>query len=307
MGARSRFAGLAPNVQGAFWMLLAAFAFVAMNSLVKYLGPGYPAPLQNFYRQAAGFAVVLPFILRAPRAVLHSDRKLLLLGRAACGTAAMILQFYSYQHLPMAEANGLSFTRPLWIVPLAAFVLHERVGSLRVAAVAIGFGGVLVMLQPWSEHAHFGLAHGAALLSSLLLALSITGTKSLSSTHSTLTLLAWAAILGVVFTLPAAVLTWRWPSPTDFALLTAMGVFGIVNQGFFVKAMSVGDAAAMAPLDYTRLILSAGAGYLLFNETPSAMTWAGAGVIAGSTLYITWREQHLARRARTAAALGDGA
>lgn len=287
-------------------MLLSAVTFVAMTSVVKYLGEDYPAALQNLYRQAAALLFVLPFILRAPRKTLRSNRMPLLLFRAGCSMVGMTLQLYSFQTLPLAQANALSFTRPLWIVPLAAIVLRETVGLSRVAAVLVGFGGVLLMLAPWDQGHDFGLPQVAALSAAFVLALSITGMKSLTRDHSPLTVLAWSSILGVLFNLPAALLVWRWPSPGDLGLLALMGVFGAINQAAFIRAMSVGDAAVMAPLDYTRLLFAVGIGLVVFGEIPATLTIAGAVIIVVATLSITWREQHLAKRAKLAAALGEG-
>ncbi|WP_308238016.1 DMT family transporter [Phenylobacterium sp. J426] len=73
---------------------------------------------------------------------------------------------------------------------------------------------------------------------------------------------------------------------------------GTVTQACYIKGMQVGDAAAMAPIDYTRLVFAAGAGFVLFHEVPTVWTLAGAGVVVASTLFITWREQRLARLSR---------
>jgi drug/metabolite transporter (DMT)-like permease len=101
----------------------------------------------------------------------------------------------------------------------------------------------------------------------------------------------------VLFSIPGAFLAWRWPSPRDLALLAAMGAIGTLNQWCYIKGMQIGDAAAMAPIDYTRLVMAVGAGFLLFHELPGPWTLAGAAVVVGSTLAITWREHVLAQRA----------
>ncbi|MGE3141975.1 MAG: DMT family transporter, partial [Hyphomonadaceae bacterium] len=149
--------GLSANTRGALWMVASAASFTVMSTLVKYLGGAYGPSLQTFYRYGAGLLVLLPFILRNPRGAFATTRPWILLFRAAAGSVGMILVFYSYQKLPLAEANALSFTRALWLVPLAAFVLHEKTGPRRVAATIVGFLGVLLMLRPSA-----GLDHGLA-------------------------------------------------------------------------------------------------------------------------------------------------
>ena len=291
--------GLAPNVRGALWMLASALGFTVMTTLIKFLGPDYPAALQTFYRQAAGLLVLAPLILRDWRGAFHTTRPGILFFRSAVGTLAMIFSFYAFQKLPLAEANALSFTRTLWLVPLAVFVLREKTGPLRIGAALVGFLGVLVMLQPGAVGHGFGLGQMAALASAAMFAMTITGMKVMTRDHSPLTLLVWSAVLGLIFSIPPALFVWRWPEPFDLMLLAAMGVFGTITQGCYIKGMQIGDAGAMAPIDYSRLVFTAATGFFIFQEIPTAATIAGAVIVVASTLFITFREQQLAKQARS--------
>ena len=293
---------LSPNLQGAVWMLGSAVTFSVMTVLIKFLGSDYPAALQTFYRQAAGLVVLLPVILRHRSAAFATSRPGIMLFRSATGTVGMILSFYAFQKMPLADANALSFTRTLWLVPLAAFVIREEVGPLRIAAAVVGFIGVLVMIRPGAggEFA-VGLPALAMLASAFLFAFTVTGMKVLTRDHAPMVILVWSAVLGLVLAIPGAVITWRVPNLQDFLLLCAMGAIATANQACYIKGMQLEDAAAMAPIDYTRLVFSAAAGFFLFAEVPSVWTWAGAGIVVASTLFITLREQQLARSARLTA------
>lgn len=290
------------NVRGALWMLGSALGFTAMTVLIKFLGDDYPASLQTFYRQAAGLVILLPIIVRRGRAAYATTRPGILFFRSAAGTLGMILSFYAFQKMPLADANALSFTRTLWLVPLAAFVVREAVGPLRIAAAVVGFLGVLLMVRPGAggEFA-LGLPALAMLSASFLFALTITGMKVMTRDHSPTVLLVWAATLGFIFAIPGAVIAWRWPEPLDLALLCLMGVLGTITQACYINGMREGDAAAMAPIDYTRLVFTVAAGFLIFHELPSVWTMAGAGVVVASTLFITVREQQVARSAKLSA------
>lgn len=283
--------GLAPNVRGALWMLASALGFTGMTILIKFLGQDYSAALQTFYRQTAGLLVLAPWIMRDWRGAFRTTRPGILLFRSSAGTLGMILAFYAYQKMPLADANALSFTRTLWLAPLAFFVLREPLGPRRIGAALVGFAGVLVMLRPGLGGAAMGWPAVAALASAFLFALTITGMKVMVRDHSPFVLLVYSAVLGFVFALPGAFIGWRWPSPGDLGLLAAMGVMGTITQGCYIKGMQIGDAAAMAPIDYTRLVFAALAGFVLFSEVPGVWTLVGAGVVVASTLYITWREQ----------------
>ena len=294
---------LTPNLRGALWMLASAVGFTAMTTLIKYLGPGYPAALQTFYRQLAGVLVLLPLMARDWRGTFHTTRPGILIFRSSAGVLAMILGFYAYQELPLADANALSFTRTLWLVPLAAFVLREPIGPLRIGAALVGFVGVLIMLRPGSGGgvSWLGWPQAASLVSALLFALTITGMKVMTRDHSPFTLLTYAAVLGLVFSIPPALFVWRWPSLPDLGLLAAMGVIGTFTQGAYIKGMQLGEAAVMAPIDYTRLVFAVLAGLLLFHEVPKTATLIGAGIVVASTLFISMREYQLSKRAALAA------
>ncbi|WP_309645484.1 DMT family transporter, partial [Phenylobacterium sp.] len=230
-------------------------------------------------------------------AAFATTRPGILIFRSAAGTVGMILSFYAFQKMPLADANALSFTRTLWLVPLAAFVVRETVGPLRIGAAVVGFLGVLVMLRPGVDGFAIGLPALAMLASSFLFALTITGMKVMTRDHSPIVLLVWSATLGLVLGIPGAIFTWRWPEPADLALLGAMGVLGTITQGCYIKGMSIGDAGAMAPIDYIRLVFTVIVGFALFHEIPTVWTIAGAGLVVASTLFITWREHQISKAA----------
>jgi drug/metabolite transporter (DMT)-like permease len=289
---------LSPNLRGALWMLGSAITFTVMTTLIKFLGRDYPAALQTFYRQAAGLLVLAPWILRNPARAFATTRPGILIFRSAAGVVGMILQFHGFQRLSLAEANALSFTRALWLVPMAAFMLRETMGPHRIGAAVVGFAGVLLMLRPDGGAGGIGVPQLCMLAASLLFAFTVTGMKALTRDHPPSTLLYWSAALGFVFALPLALFAWRWPTPGDLALLCLMGVVATINQACYIKGMQAADAAAMAPIDYTRLVFSAAAGFFLFGEVPKGLTLAGAAIVIVSTLYITWRENEIVRRAR---------
>ena len=294
--------GLAPNVQGALWILASAVCFTAMTTLVKFLGTGYSPSGQAFYRNGMGFLILLPIILRHRSAAFATPDPWPLLLRAVAGVLSVTLSFYGFQHMPLADANTLSFTRALWMVPLAAFALGEKIGPMRLGATIVGFGGVLLLARPGADgHFALGLPALVMMFAAFLAALMTAGMKYLTRTNSPRVILVWSATLGMLTAIPGAALTWRWPTPHDLVLLCLMGAIGTANQTCLVKCMQIGDAAAMAPIDYARIVFSLIVGIVLFHEVPSVWTLTGAAIVVGSTLFITLREQYLARRGVTQA------
>lgn len=276
------------NVRGALWVFASAFAFVVSVSLVKFLGRNLPPTLPALAHHVASLAVLLPWIVRNPVATFRTSRPGLIVGRSLATSLSMLLAFFAYQRLPLAEANALSFSRVLWLALLAVLFLGERLPPRRLLATLAGFGGVLIVLNP-SGGAHVPMLPAAAgLCAALMLAASLTGVKSLTRDHGQVTLLAWSGLLGIVFTLPFALANWRTPSLHDALLLAVMGLSGAATQFCYVRGLAWGDATVVAPVDYSRIILSAGFGALFFSEQPPVSTLVGVAIIVGSTLYITW-------------------
>ena len=279
-----------PNLVGAGWIFVSALTFTVMMTLVKFLGTGYPAAVQSAYRQMASLAFMVPIVARQRSAILSTSRPVLLLCTMALSTVSLVLSLYSYQMLHFAEANALSFTRTLWLVPLANLILKEPIGWVRGGAIALGFAGTMVMLNPGGGGVGKGLNELAALAAALTAAGVIICMKTLTRDHKLLTVMAWSAVAGFIFSIIPALFVWRWPSLFDLLLLSAMGVMGVCTQASYIKGLSMGQVAAVAPVDYVRLPLTALFGWLLFQERPESTALLGGGIVIVSTLIISWQE-----------------
>lgn len=295
-GGDRRVSLLTPNARGALWMVGSAVCFTAMTSLVKLLVAYSPATTM-FLSQIPVMIGIIPFFLRNPRVVIPR-RFPLLMGRSLTTVGGAWLSYHAFQHLPLADANALSFTRALWMVPLAAVLLGERVTVLRVAALAVGFLGVILVANPMGGGEIFDLAHGSAIGSAMLLALTVISVKVLGRQHGTFSLLWWGTVLGLVLSFPLALAGWRWPTPYDALLIGVLGLCSLGAQVCYIKGMLIGDATAMAPIDYLRLVFAIASGIVFFGEFPTFWTLAGGGLIIVSTLSVTVWEAVAGRRRR---------
>lgn len=277
-------------MQGALWMLASAGCFTAMAILLKLLvRADYPESQMVFFRCAAGLVAVTPFLLRAGPNALAVKRPWTVLRRCAFSTLGFFAGFYAFAHLPLADSQAISFSRVLFVTVLAVWLLKEQVGVRRWTAVGIGFAGVLIMLRPAGGEMP-SIAVIAALASALLFGVTLVTVKDLTRDHSTLTLVAWTNIFTTVVGLPFAFLAWKQPTLLHFVLFLGMGFAGVGAQSCYVRALSSADASLMGLIDYVRLPLAIFFGWLIFAEQPDAFMLAGAAIIIGSTVYITWRE-----------------
>ena len=67
-----------------------------------------------------------------------------------------------------------------------------------------------------------------------------------------------------------------------------------------IDGLKFAPTSTLAPLHYLEIVAAVALGYLVFNDFPNAMTWAGIAVIVSSGLYIIHREHRVARDAARA-------
>ncbi|MGD8310832.1 MAG: DMT family transporter [Chromatiales bacterium] len=299
MGARAdaferAMAGFAPNVQGAIWMTASAVAFSCMGILVKHVGAELDSFQIAFFRLFFGFLVLLPALARDGFRPLRTRRPALHGLRAVLGISAMFCMFYAITHIPLAHAVALSFAKPLFIIVLAVMVLGERVRWRRWAATVIGFIGVLIMLRPGTGG--FDPVGLTALAAAFFVACAVILVKLMSKTESTLTMLAWFAGGATLLAAIPLPFVWRTPDPEQWAMLFLIGLLGTLAQTCIIRAYKIGEATAVAPFDYSRIVFAGILAYFVFGELPDIWSVVGAAIIVASTLYIARREAQLGRR-----------
>lgn len=298
-----------PTTRGSIWVLASAVFFTAMATLAKLLGQRLEALEVAFFRTLIGLIVILPFLLRSGAQSFRSRRPLTQLWRGIVGNLGMMCGFYALVHLPLADANAISFARSLFLIPLAMLVLGETVGVRRLTATALGFVGVLIMLRPGGSIEPAALI---AVLGAFFVADAIIAVKILTRYDSTVTLLFYSSVIGTIFLallllggsvaaqvwgIEIRALMWTPPTLGEYGLLIAMGVVGVIAHNCFIRGYAIADATVLNPIDYSRLVFSAIAGFFVFGDVPDGWTIVGAALIVATTLYIARREAALAKAA----------
>lgn len=289
--------GLSPNLKGAVWMLGSAVTFTAYLATAKVLSARYDPGLIAFWRTALATLLALPWMLGAGASFWRLSRPWMVIARSAAGSLGFLLSLIAVAGLPISQMNALSFARPLFIVILAVIWLREAVGPRRWTATAIGFVGVLILVAPPDgDWGGLNLASLAALAAAAAFAVSIVLVKSLTRDHSEVQLIVWANLISMLFTVPFALMHWQLPQGAgDWVLMLAMGLSGLAAQSCYVRGLAVGEASFVSAMDYLRLPMTALVDWIVFRSVPGPGLWLGAGLIIGSSLYIVWREQKLAR------------
>ena len=272
-------------------MCAAVLCFAALDATAKWLGREMNPILVTWFRYASGVALVsvllnpwtVPGLARTRRPWLQALRSFLLLACTA-------LNFLALEHLQLVQTISILFATPLLVALLAGPILGERIGRERLAAIAVGFVGVLVVTRPG-----FGAMHPAALYSvagTVAYAVYALCTRLLAAHDSTATTLFYSGLAGLLLLTPVLPLIWAAPpSAGAWALLGLLGLLGTVGHWLLILAHARAPAGVLSPFLYTQLIWMVALGYLVFGDWPDHWTLVGGGIVAASGLYLIAQER----------------
>ena len=306
------FSHLTGTAGGAAILVFGLFAFSIQDIVIKHFSSGFSVLQIVFVRGIVAMTLLLVLfrLLREPIALL-SQRPLMMLGRGLMGFASYTCYYLAVAAMPLAEVASITFTMPLFVTAMSAFILREKVGIRRWGAVVVGFIGVVIILSPSGEFN--GLAVVFAFLASITYASQTILTRFLGSHDHALTI-AFNAIF--VFTVASGTISllllggifeinsthpslaffgrdWVMPQGFDLSLMLLLGLIAAIGFYCLSQAYVVSEASAIAPFEFTYILWAVVFGYLFWNEIPQATTFIGIFVLIASNLYIWYRERQI--------------
>ena len=289
----------AGNVKGALLALLSMGLYSTHDVIIKLLGATYPALQILFFSALLSFPPLAVLLLRDPTHGTLLPRNPFWVGlRSLCIVASGVGGFYAFSVLPLAQVYSILFAAPLIVTVLSVPLLGEKVGLHRWLAVCAGLGGVLIVLRPGVTP--LGLGHLAALMGATATALSAIAVRRLGRSERTVILLLWPMIGNFLLTGASLGFAYRPMELGDLALTGVIAVLGLAAGFLLILAYQAGEAANVAPMQYSQMLWAVGYGWFLFGERPDGPTVLGAGLIMASGLYILMRERLGASRLRPA-------
>lgn len=290
-------------LRGMILMVGAMLILPMMDGIAKLLSTQYDVSpgqitLGRFVVQAAllGPIILVFFGARAliPKYVWVN------LARGAMMACAVLMFFVTLRYMPIADAIAVFFVEPFILTILSIFLLGEKVGWRRIAAVIVGFGGALLIVQPSYEL--FGPVSLLPLGTALLFALYLITTRKFAADDDPLAMQLVSGIGGAV-TLLAIGLIGNHFSIEDIAtpglpefgvrwlLIFTIGALAAIGHLVVVYAFRLASASILAPFQYVEIVGATVLGYWLFGDFPDALKWVGIFIIIGSGLYIFFRER----------------
>ncbi len=275
--------------RGVFLVSSGSLTLVLMGSLVKMLGVRLPSFELLFFRAFVGLLFVLPLFWRDPLTPFRTKRFGMHFFRGGIGAMGNFCFFWTLTHMLLADAMALQFSRPLFMIPLALFVLRETVGTKRIAVAAVGFAGILLYARPFTEGFDYNAIIGAT--GALFGGLVVVGIKQLAKTEQTRVIMFYYAFWSAVLAAIPMMFEWQTPTAAEWPILILIGFLGIAGQSMVTSGFMLGDSTALAPLDYSRVLYSTLAGYLFFGELPGLWSVSGMALILAASLYLVLTER----------------
>lgn len=284
------------NLRGGVWMLMGALQMSAAMAIAKGLTSEIHAFELNFFRCLFGLIAMVPLLARGGFTVMQTRCLGLHVARGVLGGIGQVCVFYALTYLSLAVVIAITFTRPLFLVLLAVLFLGEAVRWRRWTAILAGFAGVLIVARPVVDDVTlplFVLVFSTACHASAHVFL-----KKATGIDSPATVVFYYLVISsVVGAIPMA-MVWVTPTPEQFLWLALTGILYLGGQGMIALAFRAGEATAIMPFDYARLLYGIAFDIVLFAVFPDAWTVAGSCVIIGATLYVARRQARMGRAGR---------
>jgi drug/metabolite transporter (DMT)-like permease len=289
-------------LRGIALKLASVIVFIVMSSLIKITAQHVPPGQAVFFRSFFAIPVIVAWLaLRRELATGFKAQNLFgHFWRGLMGTAAMGLGFAGLAYLPLPEVTAIGYASPLLVVVFAAMFLGEDVRLFRIASVALGLTGVMVVLSPRmtvlsGDMASHREAFGAMLVltGAFCAALAQVFVRKLVNSEKTAAIVFYFSLTSTLLSLTTLPFGWVIPSGTETLLLISCGLLGGVGQILLTSSYREADASLVAPFDYASMLFALLIGYFGFDEVPTATMLSGAALVIFAGILIILRERHL--------------
>jgi drug/metabolite transporter (DMT)-like permease len=286
----------ADNRSGIAAMVAAMAAFCVSDICVKLVAASLPAGEIMVLRGIVATATVLSWVILSGQThTLSRLLKPIVVWRAAAEALIVALFTFAIAELALGNITAIAQAAPLIMASFAAIVLKEPVGWRRWTAIIAGFLGVLLIVRPTMDGVD--RASVMALMVAVLVAARDLMTRRIASTVPSI-VIALATTVIAVFVGGALSLVQPWIDPSRATLiLLVVGAFAVSLGNYWViLAFRTAEVSVVSPFRYTIVAFALVSAYLIWDDRPDALAWAGIALIVGSGFYTIYREHVRSRQ-----------
>jgi len=264
------------NLQrGIVFALTTALIGSTAGAATKLIASDVPISVIIFIQYSLCLLLILPNIIK-DRQQLHTSQISTHITRGLAGWLSFLAYFYALNEISLVEANLLRNTAPLF-VPLVLFIWgRQLIDKRRWLPLVIGFIGISFILSPENPSNGVALAYWVGLGSGAALATSMVGTRRLSHTDSSQTIMFYYFALSTLCSLPLAVSDWQGlPALDTWPYLAYIGVSIYLAMWSYTLAYSYAKPSVVAPISYFSVVFSGVLGWILWQDIPSTLSFYG--------------------------------
>lgn len=277
---------------GIILMCATAFVFSLQDVLSRHLAGTYNVYMIVMLRFWVFGVFVAVIAGRQPgglRAAAFTRQPALQLLRGVLLPAEICVMVVSFVSVGLIASHAVFASYPLIIAALSGPVLGEKVGWRRWTAIAIGFVGILIILEPGVTV--FTPLSVIALVASAMFALYGLLTRYAARQDSATVSFFWTGMAGAITMTPVGLWHWQSMSGTDWALMGLLGCLASLSHFLMIKALEVAEASAIQPFAYLQLVFVSFLGIEVYGETLRANLVIGGAVVVSAGLFTLWRSR----------------
>jgi drug/metabolite transporter (DMT)-like permease len=266
-----------------------AFLCVALvATLAKVAGQYTSTGVLLLVQNLICLVFMVPVVVRGGRPLLRTNKLGLHILRALAGTGCWYALFVAITMIPLANATLLTYSAPLWMPLIAWAVTRQRVAGATWIGAAIGFAGVILVLQPQTHS--FNTGEVFALIGALTLAIAMMTVRWLGATEPVTRILVYYFLLSTLLTIPIAAIDWQPIPPMAWGWLIALGLAQLFSQILLVIAYRFASAEKVGPIIYSVIVFTALIDWIVWDHRPTLVMCLGmALVISGGLIAVRAR------------------
>jgi drug/metabolite transporter (DMT)-like permease len=276
---------------GAVLITLAFFSNTTQSVFGKYVEPVASAQLFTFGSFLIALVLVFLFVLFRGFKDLPTQKITLHSVRAVTGIAGFALFMAASQLTSLHVANVLVNTTPIFIPIIALIFLKERIAWQVWSAIAIGFVGVVAVVQPSAAM----LANPGALLAlaaGFVTAIEFIAVHYLDETESPITQIFYFLLIGTALSGLLSIGHFQLLPLWALLMMAVTGALLVLFQFLLIKAYLYAKPYEIGAFQYTAILFAMVYGLVLFGEKIDLLTIVGAALICfGGIVSITGRRQ----------------
>ncbi len=291
------------NLAGVVALVLGVMVFSTQDAIIKSISGNY-ALTQIIVTRCLVATPILALLVQHEIGLSHLKTRNItaLVVRGLMMLVSYTAYYVAFPSIPLAEAVALFFTSPIFVTILAGPILGERVRLQSWCAVAIGFAGVLIIIQPGSmlfqPMALLSLISAAAYAGSMVFArkLGVSEPASVMTFYQNAVYLSGAGLMAAAFwalgltrldnpSLDFLMRNWTVPTGHDALMMGACGVIAAIAMSLLTQAYRLAEANVVTVSEYTGMIWAPLWGFLFFAEVPRWTTLAGMALIVAAGLF----------------------